>query len=219
MRQGLRGQTSLLVETDEAREVHHIVCLLGYGAQAICPRLGMASIRALASAGHLKGEATDGRGAQEHYVKALEDGSLKVLAKMGISTLDGYQGAQIFEIIGLDDDVVDLGFAGTPSPVGGATFTDLGEQVLAQHAAGFAAASPALVSPGFFKHHKQGTGYHATNPDVVDALHEVAPTLPPPASGGGDMMAVASARRGGGKSAPHAPRAAGPHGPGGNGQR
>jgi glutamate synthase (ferredoxin) len=175
MRHGLRGLTSLVVETDEAREVHHVVCLLGYGAQAICPRLGMASIRALASAGHLKGEAGDGRGAQEHYVKALEDGTLKVLAKMGISTLDGYQGAQIFEIIGLDADVVDLGFAGTPSPVGGATFTDLAEQVLVHHAAGFATASPSLVSPGFFKHHKQGTEYHATNPDVVDALHAAVP--------------------------------------------
>src|SRR5256712_4247282 len=194
-RQGLRGQTSLVVETDEAREVHHVVCLLGYGAQAICPRRGMASIRALASAGHLKGEAADGRGAQEHYANALEDGTLKVLAKMGISTLDGYQGAQIFEIIGLDADVVDLGFAGTPSPIGGATFTDLGEQVRAHHAAGFAAASPSLVSPGFFKHHKQGTEYHATNPDVVDALHDalpaemalMAPTLPSPASGGGEV--------------------------------
>jgi len=175
MRQGLRGRTSLVVETDEAREVHHVVCLLGYGAQAICPRLGMASIRALAWAGHLKGEAADGRGAQEHYVKALEDGTLKVLAKMGISTLDGYQGAQIFEVIGLHADVVDLGFAGTPSPVGGATFTDIGEQVLAHHAAGFAASSPTLVSPGFFKHHKQGTEYHATNPDVVDALHAAVP--------------------------------------------
>src|SRR2546425_2833185 len=175
MRHGLRGQTSLVVETDEAREVHHVVCLLGYGAQAICPRLGLASIRALASVGHLKGEAADGRGAQEHYVKALEDGTLKVLAKMGISTLDGYQGAQIFEIIGLDADVVDLGFVGTPSPIGGATFTDLGEQVLEHHAAGFAAASPSLVSPGFFKHHKQGTEYHATNPDVVDALHAAVP--------------------------------------------
>ena len=175
MRHGLRGQTSIVVETDEAREVHHVVCLLGYGAQAICPRLGLASIRALASAGHLKGEAADGRGAQEHYVKALEDGTLKVLAKMGISTLDGYQGAQIFEIIGLDADVVDLAFAGTPSPVGGATFADLAEQVLAYHAAGFAVESPALVSPGFFKHHKQGTEYHATNPDVVDALHDAVP--------------------------------------------
>ncbi|HKV30504.1 MAG TPA: glutamate synthase-related protein [Candidatus Dormibacteraeota bacterium] len=175
MRQGLRGLTSLAVETDEAREVHHVVCLLGYGAQAICPRLGMASIRALASAGHLKGEGADGRSAQAHYVKALEDGTLKVLAKMGISTLDGYQGAQTFEIIGLDADVVDLGFAGTPSPVGGATFTDIAEQVLANHAAGFGTASPMLVSPGFFKHHKQGTEYHATNPDVVDALHDAVP--------------------------------------------
>jgi glutamate synthase (ferredoxin) len=226
MRQGLRGRTSLVVETDEAREVHHVVCLLGYGAQAICPRLGMASIRALASAGHLKGEAADGRGAQENYVKALEDGTLKVLAKMGISTLDGYQGAQIFEVIGLDADVIDLAFAGTPSPVGGATFGDLAEQVLAHHAAGFAAASPTLVSPGFFKHHKQGTEYHATNPDVVDALHDAvpssdgaaasegaaapaaelaaplalasvnAPTLPSP-GGGGEMSSMSSPGGGG----------------------
>jgi len=217
MRRGLRGQTSLVVETDEAREVHHVVCLLGYGAQAICPRLGMASIRALASAGHLKGEAADGRGAQEHYVKALEDGTLKVLAKMGISTLDGYQGAQIFEIIGLDADVVDVGFVGTPSPVGGATFTDLGEQVLAHHTAGFGAATPALVSPGFFKHHKLGTEYHATNPDVVDALHDAvpaamalagAPTLPSPASGGGDLAQMAAA---------HALQRAVATGPDGNG--
>jgi glutamate synthase (ferredoxin) len=206
MRHGLRGRTSLVVETDEAREVHHLVCLLGYGAQAICPRLGMASIRALASAGHLKGEATDGRGAQEHYVKALEDGTLKVLAKMGISTLDGYQGAQIFEIIGLDADVVDLGFAGTPSPVGGATFTDLGEQVLANHAAGFAGTAPSLVSPGFFKHHKQGTEYHATNPDVVDALHEAVP---------GEMALVSGARKE--MAAAHALQRAVATGPDGNG--
>ncbi|HXM52424.1 MAG TPA: glutamate synthase-related protein, partial [Candidatus Binatus sp.] len=241
MRQGLRGRTSLVVETDEAREVHHVVCLLGYGAHAICPRLGLASIRALASAGHLKGEAGDGRGAQEHYVKALEDGALKVLAKMGISTLDGYQGAQIFEIIGLDADVVDLGFAGTPSPVGGATFTDIAEQVLAHHAAGFGTASPSLVSPGFFKHHKQGTEYHATNPDVVDALHAAvpgndaaasteadadepetlemasasvrvnAPTLPSPASGGGE---VASSKE---MAAAHALQRAVATGPDGHG--
>ena len=207
MRQGLRGRTSLVVETDEAREVHQIVCLLGYGAQAICPRLGLASIRALASAGHLKGEAADGRGAQEHYVTALEDGTLKVLAKMGISTLDGYQGAQIFEIIGLDAGVVDFAFAGTPSPVGGATFTDLGEQVLALHAEGFAAAAPALKSPGFFKHHKQGTEYHATNPDVVDALHEVVPVAAP-ISGGGNRTEMAAA---------HALQRAVAAGPDGNG--
>src|SRR5260370_5038853 len=216
MRHGLRGLTSLVVETDEAREVHHVVCLLGYGAQAVCPRLGLASIKALASAGHLKAEA-DGRSAQEHYVRAIEDGTLKVLAKMGISTLDGYQGAQIFEIIGLDAGVVDFGFAGTPSPLGGVTFADLGAQVLALHAEGFAASAPALKSPGFFKHHKQGTEYHATNPDVVDALHDAivgeevalvsvgAPALPSPASGGGDKNQMAAAH------APHPPVTIGPH--------
>ena len=205
-----------------------MVCLLGYGAQAICPRLALVSIRALASAGHLKGEP-DGRSAQEHYVKALDDGTLKVLAKMGISTLDGYQGAQIFETIGLDAGLVDFAFAGTPSPLGGATFADLGAQVLARHIEGFAAAAPALKSPGFFKHHKHGTEYHATNPDVVDALHEAAPapTLPSPnvsnarlalkrrsrgptgpASGGGERKEMAAA---------HALRHAVATGPDGNG--
>ncbi|HEY4846049.1 MAG TPA: glutamate synthase-related protein [Candidatus Dormibacteraeota bacterium] len=212
MRRGLRSRASVVVETDEAREVHHVVCLLGYGAQAICPRLGLASIRALASAGHLKGEGADGCAAQEHYVQALEDGTLKVLAKMGISTLDGYQGAQIFEIIGLDASVVDVSFAGTPSPVGGATFADLGEQVLALHGAGFGAASPSLVSPGFFKHHKQGTEYHATNPDVVDALHAVMPAqeaMAPVAA-----AAVASVKE---MAAAHALQRAVATGPDGNG--
>jgi len=163
MRAGLRSRTSLIVETDEARDVHHVVALLGYGAQAICPRLALQSIASFPPS------AT-----QERFVKAIEDGTLKVLAKMGISTIDSYQGAQIFEIIGLDAEVVETCFAGTPSPIGGATFADLGEEVLTRHAAGFRQTAPALTSPGFFKHHKNGTEYHATNPDVVDALHASA---------------------------------------------
>ena len=154
MRAGLRSRVSLVVQTDEAREIHHVVCLLGYGAQAVCPRLGLQSMTATANAGHLKGEAVSGSVAQGRFVQALEDGTLKVLAKMGISTVDSYQGAQIFEIIGLDAEVVDLCFAGTPSPIGGATFADLGEEVLARHAIAFAEPAPALSSPGFFKHHK-----------------------------------------------------------------
>src|SRR5947209_8110507 len=163
MRAGLRSRTSLIVETDEARDVHHVVALLGYGAQAICPRLALQSIASLSP------PAT-----QERYVKAIEDGTLKVLAKMGISTIDSYQGAQIFEIIGLHAAVVDTCFAGTPSPIGGATFSDLGEEVLTRHAAGFRQTAPSLTSPGFFKHHKTGTEFHATNPDVVDALQASA---------------------------------------------
>jgi len=173
MRAGLRSRVSLVVETDEAREVHHVVCLLGYGAQAVSPRLGLQSMSATASAGHLKGEGADPCVAQARYVRALEDGTLKVLAKMGISTVDSYQGAQIFEIVGLSAEVVEACFTGTPSPIGGASFDDLGEEVLARHALAFGKSAPSLSSPGFFKHHKQGTEYHATNPDVVDALHEV----------------------------------------------
>jgi glutamate synthase (ferredoxin) len=176
MRSGLRSRASIIVETDEAREVHHMVALLGYGAQAICPRLALQSIAEIASSGKLKGDSNNPDDAQQRFVQALEDGALKVLTKMGISTVDSYQGAQIFEIIGLDDGVVEQCFAGTPSPLGGASFTDLGEEVLARHAAGYRAAAPSLMSPGFFKHHKSGSEYHATNPEVVDALHEVTST-------------------------------------------
>ena len=175
MRAGLRSRVSLVVETDEARDVHHVVSLLSHGAQAISLRLAFQSIAALASAGHLKGEGIDPAGAQQRFRRAIEDGTLKVLAKMGISTLDSYQGAQIFEILGLDAEVVEASFTGTPSPISGATFEDLAEETLGRHAAGFLQAAPVLQSPGFFKHHKQGSEYHATNPDVVDALHEAAP--------------------------------------------
>jgi glutamate synthase domain-containing protein 2/glutamate synthase domain-containing protein 1/glutamate synthase domain-containing protein 3 len=173
MRAGLRSRVSLVVETDEAREVHHVVALLGYGAQAVCLRLALQSIANLAGGEGPGGDAAARRPSQERFLRAIEEGTLKVLAKMGISTVESYQGAQIFEIIGLAPEVVDACFSGTPSPVGGATFADLGAEVLARHSAGFAQA-PVLASPGFFKHHKTGTEYHATNPDVVDALHDVA---------------------------------------------
>ena len=170
VRAGLRGLATLVVETDEAREVHHFTALLGYGAEAICPRLALQSIADLAASGRMKREDVDAGSAQERFVQAIEDGTLKVMAKMGISTLDSYRGAQIFEAIGLSAEVIDACFAGTPSPVGGSSFNDLGRDVLARHRAGFGGAA-SLESPGFFKHHKTGTEYHATNPDVVKALH------------------------------------------------
>jgi glutamate synthase domain-containing protein 2/glutamate synthase domain-containing protein 1/glutamate synthase domain-containing protein 3 len=174
LRSGHRRQASLVVETDEARDVHQIATLLGNGARAICPRLALESVSAMAAAGLIKGDTANPLGAQDRFVHALEDGVLKVLAKMGISTVAGYRAALIFEIIGLDQTVVEECFSGIPSPVGGASFEDLGEEVLAWHALAFGTAAPALTSPGFFKHHKQGSEYHATNPEVVDALHDAA---------------------------------------------
>jgi glutamate synthase (ferredoxin) len=193
---GLRNLTSLVIETDEPHEVHHFACLLGYGAEAICPRLALESMAALGVPSRPR-EPADPHGAQERFMRGISDGVLKVLSKMGISTLDSYRGAQIFEVIGLSAEVIDLCFAGTPSPLGGATFEDLGADVLRRHAAGFEASSPALESPGFYKPHKTSVEYHATNPDVVTALHEALgveanedPDAEPVAAG----VAVASTR-------------------------
>jgi len=169
IRAGLRGLVSLVVETDEARDVHHFTSLLGYGAEAICPRLALQSIAAIAGSGRMRGEDVGAVSAQARFVQAIEDGTFKVMAKMGISSLDSYRGAQIFEAIGLAAEVIEQCFAGTPSPVGGSGFDQLGRDVLARHAAGFSAGA-TLESPGFYKHHKTGTEYHANNPEMVDAL-------------------------------------------------
>ncbi|HEX7169164.1 MAG TPA: glutamate synthase large subunit, partial [Acidimicrobiales bacterium] len=165
---GLRSSTSLVVAADDARDVHHVACLLGYGADAVCPRLALTTVAADADAD----DSSDlsGAEAQENVRSALEDGVLKILSKMGISTVDSYRGAQIFEVVGLGPDVVDVCFTGTPSVVGGIGWGDLGEDVMQRHAA----ARPA--SPGYFrdKGTKRGGEYHAHNKDVVDALRATA---------------------------------------------
>jgi glutamate synthase (ferredoxin) len=157
---GLRALTSLVVETDEAREVHHFAC-----------PLVLQSLAALAQGGRLSRDQTGPAEAQQRFFQAVEDGVLKVLSKMGISTLDSYRGAGIFEALGLSPAVIERCFAGTPSPIGGADFAELERDVRERHAAGFAVA-PKLESPGFYKHHKAGTEYHANHPGLVDALHD-----------------------------------------------
>ena len=96
---------------------------------------------------------------------------LKVMAKLGISCVDSYRGAQTFDAVGISQDVMELCFPGSVSPLGGLTFEDIASDVLERHAALFPAeTAPALVSPGFVKFHKGGE-YHETNPDVVRSLH------------------------------------------------
>ncbi|MGH2685605.1 MAG: glutamate synthase central domain-containing protein, partial [Actinomycetota bacterium] len=113
----LRSRTSLVVQTDDARDVHYIAALLGYGADAICPRLAFQTVAAEAD------ESDDADAvspeAQSRFQAAVEAGVLKILSKMGISTVDSYRGAQIFEALGLAPEVVDVCFLGTPSTVGG----------------------------------------------------------------------------------------------------
>ncbi len=170
MRAGLRSQTGIVVVADDVRESHHAACLLANGADAVCPALALESIVDLAGRGRLGGDAGPGE-AQERFVGALESGVLKIMSKMGISTVDSYTGAQIIEAIGLGPDVIDTCFSGVASALGGLSFGDLGEEVLQRHQTAWATGA-RLANPGLVKF-KRGGEFHALNPEVVDALHEV----------------------------------------------
>jgi glutamate synthase domain-containing protein 2/glutamate synthase domain-containing protein 1/glutamate synthase domain-containing protein 3 len=163
LRHGLATRTSLAADTGEPCDSHQAAALLGYGADAICPRLTLVTVAALA------GDGTQAADAQDRYVHALEEGVFKIMSKMGISVLDSYRGAQIFEAVGLDDEVVEACFAGTASPLGGIGFDELACDALDRHRAGQAAVA-RLENPGWFKHRPSGE-YHATNPEVMQALH------------------------------------------------
>ncbi|HSK14807.1 MAG TPA: glutamate synthase large subunit, partial [Gaiellaceae bacterium] len=169
---GLRSLATIVVESDEPREVHHFACLLGYGAEAICPRLALETVAELAAADRIGGDRPDPAEAQRRFRSAVEDGVLKVMSKMGICDVASYCGAQVFEAIGLAPDVVDRCFAGTPSPIGGVGFAELEREILAR-ATVARDDRPALENPGFVKFRKGGEP-HATSPDVVEAAHELA---------------------------------------------
>ncbi len=165
---GLRPRICVVVEADDAFDSHHAACLLTNGADLICPRLALETITELAHRGRLGG-AVGAPEAQRNFMRALEDGVLKVMSKMGISALDSYRGAQIIEAVGLGEDVMALCFPGIRSPLGGLDFVELGADVLLRHDAGFSRAAQ-LPNYGLIKH-RRGGDYHATNPDIVDALH------------------------------------------------
>ncbi|MEA2686378.1 MAG: hypothetical protein QOE93_1573, partial [Actinomycetota bacterium] len=161
---GLRSDTSLVVSADDARDTHYIACLLGYGADAICPGLALETVAH--EADHNVEVELSGPEAQERLQAAMEDGVLKIMSKMGISTVDSYRGAQIFEAIGLGPDVIDVCFPGTPSVVGGIGWTELGEDALTRHSNG------RLAEGGYYRVRKKGE-FHTHNDEVVKALNEM----------------------------------------------
>ncbi len=168
---GLRTRASILVESDEPRESHHFACLLGYGADAICPRLALETLAALAAADKLGGDRPSPALAQQRFRTAIEDGVLKVLSKLGIADVASYRGAQLFDTLGLGREVVDACFPGTPAPISGIGFAELETQTLER-----AAREPQLENPGYVKFRKGGEP-HATTPDVVEAAHELRRAL------------------------------------------
>lgn len=117
----LRMKAALIVETGEAREIHHLCLLLGYGADAICPYLVFETIRNLNVQGMLN-TSLQNEQIFKNYTLATRYGISKVMAKMGISTLQSYKGAQIFEAVGISEEVIDRCFCGTSSRIGGVDF-------------------------------------------------------------------------------------------------
>ncbi|HWJ26422.1 MAG TPA: glutamate synthase central domain-containing protein, partial [Flavisolibacter sp.] len=129
IRKGKRGQVGIIVEAGDVWEVHHFACLIGFGATAINPYLALSTIRDLKLNGKIQSDL-DVEHLKKNYIKAVNEGLLKVFSKMGISTLQSYQGAQIFEIIGLNKNVVDQYFSGATSRIEGMGLNEIARETL-----------------------------------------------------------------------------------------
>ena len=172
VREGIRLNTGLVVETAEAREVHHFALLIGYGAGAVCPWLAMETIPRVVAT-----EAPEL--AVGDYVKAVEKGLLKVMSKMGISTILSYRSAQIFECVGLDRDLVDRYFTGTISRLGGVDLAALEREALLRHARGYGGGDVRLLPVGGYYQWRRRGEAHRWNPQTVALLRAGATTGDP----------------------------------------
>ena len=172
LRQKTRTQVGLIVESGDAREVHHIALLIGYGAVAVNPYMATESVETLAAEG-LLGDTTP-EVAVKNVVKALGKGVLKVMSKMGISTVSSYCGAQVFQAIGLSQTLVDQYFTGTSSPLGGIGIDVIADEVASRH---MVAYPPSGISPahrtlgvgGEYKWRREGEA-HLFDPPTIARL-------------------------------------------------
>ena len=172
IRERTRTRVGLVVAAGDARECHHVALLIGYGASCVCPYLAIESVEDLARSGGLDGIST--RQAEANLVKALGKGLLKIMSKMGVSTVASYTGAQIFEAIGIGDEVIGACFAGTSSRLGGVGFDELAAETAARHARTFPArdARPAhrrLEIGGEYQWRREGEP-HLFSPETVFKL-------------------------------------------------
>ena len=173
VREKLRTQAGLVVEAADAREVHHFALLLGCGASAICPSLIFETFRARVAEGDLE-VGVDPATVDANYIKAASNGVIKVMSKMGISTVASYTGAQIFEAIGLSQELVDEFFTGITSKLGGVGLAELAEECRRRHRRAFPdrpelLAHRGLEAGGEYQWRREGE-YHLFNPDTVFKL-------------------------------------------------
>ncbi|MEM1243080.1 MAG: glutamate synthase-related protein, partial [Cyanobacteria bacterium P01_H01_bin.26] len=172
-------RTSILVDTAQCWSTHHFACLVGYGASAVCPYLALESVchwwansktQKLMETGKLP--ATTLNGAQANYRKAVEEGLLKILSKMGISLLSSYQGAQIFEAIGIGPELLAVAFRGSISRLGGLTVAELAQETMRFHSKAFPElTSKRLEHMGFVQARPRGE-YHSNSPQMTKLLHK-----------------------------------------------
>jgi glutamate synthase (ferredoxin) len=170
VREGTRVRVGLVIETGEPREVHHAALLLGYGAGAINPYLAFETLDDMIRQGLLP--EMDHEKAVKNYIKALNKGVLKVISKMGISTIQSYRGAQIFEAVGLDKAFVDKCFTWTASRVGGIGIDVVAQEAILRHRRAFPdrpVGKPELEWGGEYQWRRDGE-YHLFNPETVSKL-------------------------------------------------
>ncbi|WP_339338268.1 glutamate synthase large subunit [uncultured Oceanicoccus sp.] len=169
--QGLRCDTNLIIESGSARDSHQFACLFGFGATAVYPYLSYSVLDEMIRVGELLGDPVQ---AHINYRKGLNKGLLKIMSKMGISTIASYRGAQLFEAVGLGSDVVDLCFKGVASRIQGSDFANL-ESEQAQLAKAAWIARKQIDQGGLLKY-VHGKEYHAFNPDVIKGLQDAVST-------------------------------------------
>lgn len=174
-----RPKVGLFLECGDAREVHDMATLLGFGADGICPYVAYEALFKMNADGQVRARANQEFTDDElvySYRKALAKGILKVMSKMGISTLQSYKGAQVFEAVGLADDVVDRCFTGTTSRIQGADFTALYADIVKFHEAAYPSHTtqvPLIRNPGMF-HYRDGGEEHLNSPTSMVALQQAA---------------------------------------------
>jgi glutamate synthase (NADPH) large chain len=171
IRKGYRGQVGIIVEAGDVWEVHHFACLIAFGATAINPYLALSSIRDMKLSNKLQTDI-DADQLKKNYIKAVNEGLLKVFSKMGISTLQSYQGAQIFEIIGLNKKVVDTYFTGATSRIEGMGLDEIAKETLAKHFFAFGKKEipvDRLPVGGIYQWKRKGE-FHLFNPQTIHLL-------------------------------------------------
>lgn len=171
VKSALRTSSNIVVESGDARDAHHFAVLIGFGATAVYPWLAYEALADMHSKGELVGDPFQ---SNQHFRKGIRKGLLKIMSKMGISTIASYRGSQLFEAIGLADEVVDLCFTGVSSRIQGATFDDL-QVDLERNAANAWKARKAVDQGGLLKY-VHGGEYHAFNPDVITTIQEAVQT-------------------------------------------